>query len=365
MPITKDGGIVTIQQHIIARQNEHPTATGEFSWLLSGITLATKIIASNVRRAGLIDVWGEAGGQANVQGEIVQKLDLVANDALVRSLGYRGNVGIVASEEDNEPRVLQDAGKQGKYIVMFDPLDGSSNIDANVPVGTIFTVMERPSWQSDVRKAVLQPGMQQLAAGYVVYGSSTVLVYTTGEGVHMFTLDTQYGAYLLTRENIRMPEYANQYSCNEAYQHSFPQGYRDYLDFAKDQNGDSCSMRYIGSLVADFHRILLKGGVFLYPPTSKNPDGKLRLMYEANPLAFIAEQAGGMASDGKQRIVEKAPASLHQRTPLIIGSRRNVEQVLGFVDGITGKSRPATAASHADAVALDSSRQGTTVKEPA
>jgi len=332
MPILKNGGIITAQQHILENQAQHAHATGEFSWLLGAITLSTKIIASYVRRAGLVDVIGEAdtGGQPNVQGEIVQKLDLIANETLKRTLGYRGNVGIIASEEDNEPRVLQDLGKGGRYIVMFDPLDGSSNIDANVPVGTIFTIFERLRGESHVDQSVLQQGHKQVAAGYVVYGSSTVMVYTTGNGVHMFTLDPMFGAYLLTRENIRMPEYANQYSCNEAYRHTFPDGYQKYLEWAKDQDGGSCSSRYIGSLVADFHRILLKGGVFLYPPTKKQPEGKLRLMYEANPLAFIAEAAGGAATDGTRPILGIEPSSLHQRTPLVIGGKKNVEQVMKF-----------------------------------
>lgn len=337
MPIRKQGGVVTVQQHIIATQSEHPTASGEFSWLLSGITFAAKVIASYVRRAGLIDVWGQAGDEGeveeNVQGEIVQKLDLIANDALVRSLGYRHGCGIVASEEDDEPRILKPIDKDAKYVVMFDPLDGSSNIDANVPVGTIFTVFERSAWQKSKEDAVLQPGTHQIAAGYVVYGSSTTLVYTTGHGVHMFTLDPQFGAFLLTRENIQMPTHVNQYSCNEAYRHTFPQPYQDYLEWAKDQKGGQCSLRYIGSLVADFHRILLKGGVFLYPPTRDKPEGKLRLMYEANPLAFIAEQAGGLATDGQQRIMDKQPTSIHDRTPLVIGGKGNVEEVAGFVAG--------------------------------
>ncbi len=342
MPIRKDGGIVTVQQHMITAQKDHAAATGEFSGLLSGINLATKIIASYVRRAGLIDVWGEAGegeerGTTNVQGEIVQKLDVIANDALMRSLGYRHSVGIVASEEDDEPRVLKEVS-EGKYIVMFDPLDGSSNIDCNVPVGTIFTIMERPSWQKDVARAVLQSGTQQIAAGYVVYGSSTVLVYTAGNGVHMFTLDPQFGTFLLTRENIQMPDHANQYSCNEAYRHTFPQPYQDYLEWAKNQDGGQCSLRYIGSLVADFHRVLLKGGVFLYPPTHNKPEGKLRRRYEANPLAFIAEQAGGAATSGAGRVLELQPDSLHMRTPLVIGSRKNVEEVQGFIDKPQRKS---------------------------
>lgn len=335
MAIRRDGGFVTFQQHVMAGQTDHGKASGEFSWLLSAITLSTKIIASYVRRAGLIDIIGEAqgdagGSQTNVQGEIVQKLDLIANDTLKRTLGYRGNVGIVASEEDNDPKIIQELGKGGKYIVMFDPLDGSSNIDTNVSVGTIFTILQRLPGEKHVDQSVLQPGYKQLAAGYVVYGSSTVMVYTVGQGVHMFTLDPQFGAYLLVQENIRTPEYVNQYSVNEAYAHTFPEGYSKYLEWAKGQHGGQCSMRYIGSLVADFHRILLKGGVFLYPPTKKNPEGKLRLMYEANPLAFIAEQAGGIASDGKGRILDIMPTSLHQRTPLIIGGKKNVEQVLDF-----------------------------------
>ncbi|MCX5658273.1 MAG: class 1 fructose-bisphosphatase [Planctomycetota bacterium] len=326
----RGGGFVTVQQHIIDEQEDNSIAhSGEFSWLLSAITLSTKIIASYVRRAGLVDVLGEAGS-VNIQGETVQKLDLIANDTLKRTLGYRGNVGVIASEEDDEAKVIADPSK-GKYIVMFDPLDGSSNIDANVPVGTIFTVMQRQEGETHVDQSVLQPGHKQLAAGYVVYGSSTTLVYTTGQGVHMFTLDPQFGAYLLVRENLRIPEHVNQYSCNEAYLHTFPKGYQSYLEWAKDQEGGNCSMRYIGSLVADFHRILLKGGVFLYPPTQKNPEGKLRLLYEANPLAFIAEQAGGGASDGVGRVLDRQPSALHERTPLIIGGKQNVEEVLGFV----------------------------------
>lgn len=325
-------GIVTVQQHIIEAQREHPTATGEFSWLLSAITLSTKVISSYVRRAGLLNVLG-AQGSENVQGEVVQKLDHIANETLKHTLGYRGNVGIVASEEDDEPVIVQEPGTGGKYIVMFDPLDGSSNIDSNVAVGTIFTVFKNPDDGGDSGKAVLQNGLQQVAAGYVVYGSGTVLVYTTGDGVHLFTLDPTIGAYLLTRENIRIPERNNQYSVNEAYTDTFPDSYREYLQYAKSGKGDGggYSMRYIGSLVADFHRILLKGGVFLYPPTKKNPDGKLRLMYECNPLAFIAEQAGGAATDGRGRILERTPESVHSRTPLIIGSKGNVQDVMRFV----------------------------------
>ncbi|MEO0587685.1 MAG: class 1 fructose-bisphosphatase, partial [Planctomycetota bacterium] len=316
MPIQRTTDFITVQQHIAMMQEKHrPGSSGEFSWLLSAITLATKIISSQVRQAGLIDVWGEHGS-TNVQGEKVQKLDIMANDTLKKTLGYRDSVGIIASEEDNDPKVLQEARKdRGKYIVMFDPLDGSSNIDVNVSVGTIFTILKNPPDIPETDKSVLQPGVEQVAAGYVVYGSSTVLVYTTGQGVHMFTLDTDYGAFLLVKENITIPQHLPQYSCNEAYYHTFPSTYQRYLAWAKTEG--EYSSRYVGSLVADFHRILLKGGVYLYPPTEKNPDGKLRLMYEANPLAMIAEQAGGKASSGNGRILEAQPKDVHDRIPLI------------------------------------------------
>jgi len=330
MAIKKDGHFVTFGQHVQMMQADHPEATGQFSWLLSGITLATKMIASYVRRAGLIDVWGEHGS-TNVQGETVQRLDIMANETLKRCLGYRGNVGIIASEEDNDPRVLQEASAADNYVVMFDPLDGSSNIDVNVSVGTIFTIFKNPPEVESTEESVLQPGAKQVAAGYVLYGSSTVLVYSAGNGVHMFTLDPQFGAYLLTREHIRMPEENHVYSVNEANLLTFPEPYQRYFAWAKHPGGGQYSSRYVGSLVADFHRILVKGGVFLYPPTTSHPEGKLRLMYEANPLAFIAEQAGGLASDGDRRIMEIVPTSVHQRCPLVIGSPTNVQEALRFV----------------------------------
>ncbi|MCG3137958.1 MAG: Fructose-1,6-bisphosphatase class 1 [Phycisphaerae bacterium] len=328
--------LITVQSHIIEQQQMHPEATGEFSWLLSGVTFACRIIEANVRRAGLIDVLGDTG-ETNVQGEMVQKLDKIAHKALLRCLGYRGNVGIIASEEDDEPYVLQQAGPKARYMVLFDPLDGSSNIDVNVSVGTIFSILRRREQDWDAKdpvKPLLQPGFEQLAAGYVVYGSSTVLVYTTGKGVHMFTLDPDIGAFMLSNENVKMPANGKMYSVNEAYAASFPEGYQKYLTWAKKEN---YSLRYIGSLVADFHRTLLRGGVFLYPPTAKSPEGKLRLLYEANPMAFIAEQASGKASDGVQAIMEKRPTSLHQRTPLIIGSADEVERVLELCNGKNGR----------------------------
>ena len=320
--------ITTVERHMLDLNGRNPHATPEFGWLISGITLATKIIASHVQRAGLLEIIGEAGA-VNVQGEVVQKLDVFANDTLRRCLGYRRNIGILVSEEDEDPHVIQEA-ESGKYIVLFDPLDGSSNINANVSIGTIFSILQRDasSDSKNVMSHILQPGCKQVAAGYVIYGSSTVLAYTAGAGVHMFTLDPSIGAYLLAEENVQMPPTGSIYSVNEAYEKNFPNGLRRYLKWAKEEG--NFSSRYIGSLVADFHRTLIRGGVFLYPGTPKAPEGKLRLLYEANPLAFVAEQAGGLASDGQQRVLDKQPTAMHQRTPLIIGSKNEVERVLSF-----------------------------------
>ncbi len=333
-----DPMIVTVQQHILQEQHRHsPHATGSFSWLLSGITLATKMTEARVRRAGLLDVVGASGG-INVQGEVQQKLDVYADEALVHCLGVRENVAIIASEENEKAITFDGRNGTGRYVVVFDPLDGSSNIDVNVSVGTIFSILELPEGMSstdDPAKACLQPGTKQLAAGYVVYGSSTIMVYTTGHGVHGFTLDPSFGAYVLSHENIRMPNQGPYYSSNDAYWDTFPQAYRDYLtDLRRGALGQSYALRYIGSLVADFHRTLLRGGVFLYPPTDKNPEGKLRLLYEANPVAFIAEQAGGWATDGSQRVLEVEPKEIHQRTPLIVGSRVEMEAFERYVKPI-------------------------------
>lgn len=317
--------IMTVQQHLLREQRMHsPDATGAFSWLLSGITLATKMTESKVRRAGLLDAIGSAG-DVNIQGETQQKLDVYADNALVHCLGVRENVAIIASEENEQAITFDGRSGEGRYVVLFDPLDGSSNIDVNVSVGTIFSILRLPedlSPEDDAERAVLQPGVDQLAAGYVVYGSSTILVYTTGHGVHGFTLDPTVGAYVLSHENMSMPESGNIYSSNDAYWDSFPQSHRDFLTYLRSgKTGRTYSLRYIGSLVADFHRTLLKGGVFLYPATAQNPQGKLRLLYEANPVAFIAEQAGGRATNGKRRILEIEPTDIHQRTPLVVGSQ--------------------------------------------
>ncbi|MCA9229432.1 MAG: class 1 fructose-bisphosphatase [Planctomycetales bacterium] len=330
----KDYTISTVEQHILAQQQKHsPDATGSFSWLLSGITLATKMTEARVRRAGLLDICGAAGNR-NVQGEEQQKLDVYADGAMVHCLGVRENVALIASEENEEAILFDGRSGPGKYVVLFDPLDGSSNIDVNVSVGTIFSILAMPLEAyppADPNVAVLQPGVKQLAAGYVVYGSSTILVYTTGHGVHGFTLDPTVGAYVLSHENIRMPEQGKIYSSNDAYWDSFPEEYRNYLEYLRSgRAGRQYALRYIGSLVADFHRTLLKGGVFLYPPTASNPQGKLRLLYEANPVAFIAEQAGGMATNGSERIMEIVPRSIHQRTPLMIGSKAEMNEFQQF-----------------------------------
>jgi fructose-1,6-bisphosphatase I len=327
--------LLTAQQHILEQQRRHhPHASGEFSWLLSGITLAAKIIADQVRRAGLNDLLG-AIGRTNVQGESVQKLDVLANQALLFCLGNRGNVAVMASEENAEPVVVQRDRAQGRYVVVFDPLDGSSNIDVNVSVGTIFSILRRdpdPDGTRDPLADVLQPGHRQLAAGYVVYGSSTMLVYSAGHGVHGFTLDPSIGAFVISHENLTMPPRGSVYSVNEANADGFPEGYRRFLAHLRSgEAGRTYSSRYIGSLVADFHRTLLTGGVFLYPPTKQYPQGKLRLMYEANPIAFLARQAGGLATDGTGDILELTPTSLHQRTPLLVGSREEVETLMGML----------------------------------
>ena len=315
--------LVTVQQHILQQQDDQfPEARGNFSSLLSGMTLATKMIQAKIRRAGLVDILG-AAGEVNVQGEAQQKLDVYANQAVLHCLGTRESVAILVSEENEQP-VTIDRSETGKYIVVFDPLDGSSNIDVNVSVGTIFSILRRPDGVHG-EAAVLQPGWKQVAAGYVVYGSSTIFVYTAGRGVYGFTLDPGIGAFVLSFANMKMPERGNTYSVNEAYFNSFPERYRRYLASLRTQ---SYGMRYIGSLVADFHRILLKGGVFLYPPTSKNPNGKLRLLYEANPLAFIAEQAGGAAVHDGGRIMDIEPKSIHERAPLVIGSRAEVDEFI-------------------------------------
>ncbi|HMH12090.1 MAG TPA: class 1 fructose-bisphosphatase [Edaphobacter sp.] len=335
--------ITTVQQHILQQQQEMLKATGReasgtFSWLLSGITLASKMVESKIRSAGLTDVYG-AFGVENVQGEQQQKLDVYANQALLHCLGLRDSVAALVSEEDEEPVTFNRDPERGKYIIVFDPLDGSSNIDVNVNVGTIFSVLRRlPPEHGTLEESILQQGFRQVAAGYVVYGPSTVLVYTTGDGVHGFTLDPAIGAFVLSNERMMMPEQGSYYSANEANAAVWPEEYRVYLEMLRsDGLGKEYSSRYIGSLVADFHRTLLKGGVFLYPPTLKQPKGKLRLLYEANPLAFIAEQAGGIATNGAGRILDIRPEGIHQRTPFCVGSKREMEALTATLTAAVGK----------------------------
>jgi fructose-1,6-bisphosphatase I len=320
--------ITTFQQHVLHEQKRFPGATTEFSWLVSGITLATKMIESQVRRAGLTNILG-SHGEVNVQGEVQQKLDVYANEALIHCLSLRESIGIIASEENEEPLVLRHDSPAAKYAIVFDPLDGSSNIDVAVTIGTTFAVFRRPDGDKagDPLEWVLQPGHKQVAAGYVVYGSSTVLVYSAGNGVHTFTLDPLVGSYILTKEHLRIPERGSYYSINESYCDRWPEVYVRYLNRLKSgETGRRYSSRFVGSMVADFHRTLLRGGVFIYPPNTDHPEGKLRLLYEANPVAFIAEQAGGSASDGRQKILDIEPRDVHQRTPLVVGGKAEMEE---------------------------------------
>ena len=316
---------LTIQQHIVVEQQRFPGATGEFSFLLSGLTLATKKIQAQVRSAGINNILGEFG-EVNVQGESQQILDVYSNRVMIQSLSSRKSVGVIASEEEDEARLLNDS-PAAKYAVIFDPLDGSSNIDVNVSVGTTFSIFRRPddATGDNPNQWVLQKGSQQIGAGYVVYGSSTVMVYTVGNGVHGFTLDPSIGAFVLSHENIRMPQRGKSYSVNEAYYENFPQKYQDYINHLRSGESGSYRSRYIGSMVADFHRTLLRGGIFIYPPTENYAQGKLRLLYEANPIAMIAEQAGGFATNGESRILDIDPKEVHQRTPLVVGSEHEME----------------------------------------
>ncbi len=324
---------VTLYRHIIEEERKYPNATGQLSDLLADIALACKLISLEVNRAGLIDILGFTGTE-NVHGETVKKLDVFAHDTLVRSMETSGHLCAIASEESENfiPVGEKFMGERpmSKYICHFDPLDGSSNIDANISIGTIFSIYRRTSKSGPgTLQDCLQKGTQQVAAGYVIYGSSTILVYTTGQGVHGFTLDPSVGEFLLFYENILTPKRSKTYSVNEGNYYKWDKNLQRYIDELKSDDktkGRPYSARYVGSLVADFHRNLLYGGIFMYPADSKNQNGKLRLLYEANPLAFIIEQAGGSASNGKQRILEIEPKDLHQRTPLFIGSEEDVKE---------------------------------------
>jgi fructose-1,6-bisphosphatase I len=319
--------VTTIERFIMEQERLHPEATGDLSNLLYDICLAAKIISRNVRRAGLTDILG-GSTTVNVSGDLQQKLDLIANETVRNSLQYTGRVCVLASEEDEEPTPVPANVPAGKYVVLYDPLDGSSNIDVNVSIGTIFAIHRRVTDAGPGKLAdCLQTGTKQVAAGYILYGSSTMLVYTTGNGVHGFTLDPTIGEFLLSHPHIRIPEVGKYYSVNESNWNRWSPATQRVVAAFKNGDGPlkSKNARYIGSLVADFHRNLISGGIFLYPGDTRSPQGKLRLLYEGAPLAFVVEQAGGAATDGCRRVMDIAPGDLHQRTPLVIGSKADVE----------------------------------------
>jgi fructose-1,6-bisphosphatase I len=328
--------LTTLHEFIVAKQKDFPFASGELSRLLSDIALAAKIVSNDVRKAGLVDhILGAQGGQ-NVQGEEQQKLDVVADEAFIRAFENGGEVcGIASEENDDFVAFSSETAQKGNYVVLFDPLDGSSNIDVNVSIGTIFSIYRRisPNGTPATLADMLQTGDQQVAAGYVLYGSSTILVYSTGKGVNGFTLDPAVGEFFLSHPDMKMPEEGRLYYINQGNLQDFDPTLRAYLDYCqsdKNQTGKPYSGRYIGSLVADFHRNLIKGGIYIYPTVPSAPQGRLRLLYECNPLAFIAEQAGGVATDGQQRILDIKPIQLHQRVGFYIGSKKMVEKAMGL-----------------------------------
>ncbi len=315
-----------LDRFIKNNQDQFQYASGELSQLLRDIALASKVVNREINKAGLIDIMGAMGSQ-NSTGEQQQKLDVLANIRFTRALSKGGEVCALISEETES---FVDLNNEGNYVIAIDPLDGSSNIDVNVSIGTIFSIYRRKSKVGEPinEQDILQTGDDQVAAGYILYGSSTMLVYTTGHGVNGFTYEPTLGEYVLSHPDMTMPENGKIYSINEGSANSFSPAVNEYLKFCKESN---YTARYIGSLVADFHRNMLKGGIYIYPATAKDPHGKLRLMYECNALAFIAEQAGGIASDGKGRIMEIKPKDLHQRTPFYVGSVKMVEKAIGFV----------------------------------
>ncbi len=323
----------TLREHVLHGMHAAPGATGEFTSLLNHISLAVRIINSRVRSAGLAGMLGYTG-EVNVQGEEVQKLDAFANDVLINVLERSGHCGILASEELEDARIAE---SRGKYVVLFDPLDGSSNIDTNVGIGTIFAMLRRSSPKDNVAvDDALRPGHEIVCAGYTLYGPSTLFVLSTGHGVHAFTLDPNVGEFFLSTPNIRCPLRGNGYSVNEGNYSRWPAPIQKWNQWIKEEDKQTnrpYGHRYVGSLVADAHRTLLKGGVFAYPADTKSTNGKLRLLYEANPMAFLFEQAGGAATDGAQRILDIKPTSLHQRTPLVLGSSEDVMTYRQFMMG--------------------------------
>jgi fructose-1,6-bisphosphatase I len=325
----------TLARHIYEEERKYPKATGELSDLLHDLSLAAKVISLEVNKAGLVDILGFTG-DSNVHGEEVKKLDVYAHDMLIKAMDHGGHLCVMASEEDEDIIHIPPEFYIGKYVLLFDPLDGSSNIDANVSIGTIFSIYRRisPGNGPGTLEDCLQPGFKQVAAGYIIYGSSTIFVYSAGNGVHGFTLDPSFGEFILSHPNIKIPKKGKIYSINEGNYLYWHPGLKKYIKWLQEEDkatGRPYSSRYIGSMVADIHRNLLYGGIFMYPADIRNPNGKLRLMYECNPMAFIVEQAGGRATDGKRRILEIQPERLHQRVPIFIGSEEDVLMVEKFL----------------------------------
>lgn len=331
--------VITLGEHIIHNQSRFAYATGELSALLSSLRLAAKVVNAEINKAGLVDDIMGSHGEQNVQGEEQQKLDVYAHRIFIEALEMRDQVCGVASEEEESFIVFEsEKSRQGKYVVLIDPLDGSSNIDVNVSVGTIFSIFRRksPIGSEAVLEDFLQSGREQVAAGYILYGSSTMLVMTEGSSVNGFTFDPSTGVFFLSHPNFRIPETGSIYSINEGNYPFFDKGVRDYIKYVKEDDPGTnrpYSGRYIGSLVADFHRNLIKGGIYLYPGTKFRPEGKLRLLYECNPMAMMIEMAGGVATDGHQSILDIVPTELHQRSPLYIGSKDMVDEAMGFIRG--------------------------------
>ncbi|MBI1937826.1 MAG: class 1 fructose-bisphosphatase [Ignavibacteriales bacterium] len=325
---------MTLPRHILEGERLHPEATGELSSILLQLGLAAKLISLEVNKAGLVDILGFTGS-SNQSGDEVKKLDIYAHETLIKAMDHGGHFCVMASEEEGDIIHIPANHKIGKYVLLFDPLDGSSNIDANVSIGTIFSIYKRVSEGTGpgTLDDCLQSGYNQVAAGYVVYGSSTILVYTAGHGVHGFTLDPAFGEFLLSHDDIKIPKHGRIYSINEGNYFSWDKGLKDYIKYlqATQFEGKPYQARYIGSMVADVHRTLLYGGIFMYPGDKRNAKGKLRLVYECNPMSFIIEEAGGRATDGMQRILEKKPEGLHERTPIYVGSVEDVLLVEKFL----------------------------------
>ena len=327
---------MTLERHIIEGERSYPGATGEFSSLLHGLSLAVKLVWREVSKAGLVDVLGSTT-RVNATGDVVKKLDEFADETIYKAMDHVGHLCVMASEENEDLLHIPEQYPAGKYVLLYDPLDGSSNIDANITVGSLFSIFRRVTESGNgTLKDVLQPGVQQIGAGYVLYSSSMMFVYSTGNGVHGFTLDPTVGEFLLSHENIRIPRQGAIYSANEGNFNRWEPGMQNFIRHLKENDEATrrpYSSRYIGSLVGDVHRTLMYGGIYCYPGDTKNPDGKLRLMYENNPLAFIAEAAGGAATNGKKRILEILPDTLHQHSPLFIGSVDDVNLAMDFLAG--------------------------------